>query len=166
MKLLVVSDSHGNCTHLRRAIEKERPDAVAHLGDGRADILHVMADWPQLPLYSVSGNCDRRSNRTPAVAQITLEGVHIMLAHGHTFGVKSGYRTYLDYGARQGMDLLLSGHTHIPCMREDGPLLLLNPGSVGNGPAPTYAVVELADGAVQNWKIKEIEDPVYEWRHL
>ena len=166
MKVLVVSDSHGNCTHLRRAITKERPQAVIHLGDGRRDILEVMGDRPQIPLYSVPGNCDLRSQNLAPVQQITLEGVHILLAHGHTFGVKSGYRTYLNYGHRQEADLILSGHTHVACVWEDGGMLLVNPGSVGNGSHPSYAVLELAGGKVLDCEMKEIQDPVYEWKHL
>lgn len=164
MKLLVVSDSHGNRTHLRRAISLEKPQAVFHLGDGRLDILEVMADWPELPLFSVPGNCDFRSNRIAAVQEVTLEGVHILFAHGHTFGVKNGYESYLRYGQRQGYQLLLSGHTHIPCVWEDQGVLLVNPGSVGNGSHPSYAVLEVAEGAVQDCELKEIQDPVYEWR--
>lgn len=166
MKLLVVSDSHGNCTHLRRAMEQEKPHVVFHLGDGRRDILDVMADWPEIPLYSVPGNCDLRSGNLAPVQQVTLEGVHIMLAHGHTFGVKSGYQSYLNYARRQGVNLLFAGHTHVPCVWEDEELLLINPGSVGNGSHPSYAVLELSDGAVRDCELKEIEDPVYEWRHL
>lgn len=166
MKLLVVSDSHGNCTHLRRAIETEKPQVVFHLGDGRRDILEVMADWPEIPLYSVPGNCDLRSGNLAPVQQVTLEGVHIMLAHGHTFGVKSGYQNYLNYARRQGAKLLFAGHTHVPCVWEDEGMLLINPGSVGNGSHPSYAVLELSDGRVQDCELKEIEDPVYEWRHL
>ena len=56
MKLLILSDSHGNRTHPRRALELEKPQVVFHLGDGRADILAVMADLPEVPLYSVPGN--------------------------------------------------------------------------------------------------------------
>lgn len=166
MKLLVVSDSHGNRTHLRQAIELEKPQAVFHLGDGQGDILAVMADWPELPLYHVPGNCDWRSARAPAVAQVTLEGVHIILAHGHTFGVKSGYQSYLNYGIRQGAKLLLSGHTHVPCVWEDRGIMLVNPGSVGNGSHPTYAVLEVSEGAVRDCQIKEIKNPVYEWQRL
>lgn len=163
MKLLIVSDSHGNRTHLRRALELEKPQAVFHLGDGRPDILAAMSDLPEVPLYSVAGNCDRRC-RLPEVQQVTVAGLQILMAHGHTFGVKSGYQKYLDYGRRQGVKLLLSGHTHIPCIWEDGGLMLINPGSVGNGLNPTYCVLEAEQGEILGCEIKEIADPVFEWR--
>ena len=165
MKLLILSDSHGNRTHLRRALELEKPQVVFHLGDGRADILAVMADLPEVPLYSVPGNCDWRCRLAP-VQQVTVEGLPILVAHGHTFGVKSGYQSYLAYGRRQGARLLLSGHTHVPCVWEDEGIMLVNPGSVGNGQHPTYAVLEVEQGTVKDCQIKQIADPVYEWQTI
>lgn len=162
MKILIFSDSHGNQTHMRRALELERPQAVFHLGDGRADILNVMQDWPETALYSVAGNCDWRSrHRTEEL--VTLEEVRFLLSHGHEHGVKSGYESYIRYGARHKAKVLLAGHTHVPCIWEDRGILLMNPGSVGNGAHPSYGVIEVEAGQVKDCKIKRIKNPVYEW---
>ena len=48
MKIVIFSDSHGNQDNMRQVISKERPDAVFHLGDGRADILTVMEGLPHV----------------------------------------------------------------------------------------------------------------------
>ena len=37
VKILIVSDSHGDSTYLRLAVKKERPDAIVHLGDHASD---------------------------------------------------------------------------------------------------------------------------------
>ena len=34
MKVLVLSDSHGNLTNMVRAVEAESPHMIVHLGDG------------------------------------------------------------------------------------------------------------------------------------
>ena len=33
MKYLVLSDSHGNVDNMARAVEREKPDGIIHLGD-------------------------------------------------------------------------------------------------------------------------------------
>ena len=33
MKYLVLSDSHGNVDNMVRAVEREKPDGIIHLGD-------------------------------------------------------------------------------------------------------------------------------------
>ena len=37
MKLLILSDSHGEQEFMQLAVRRERPDAVIHLGDHCAD---------------------------------------------------------------------------------------------------------------------------------
>ena len=50
-------------------------------------------------------------------------------------------------------DLILCGHTHLPYVRRIGDFMLINAGSVGKpkdgDPRAGYALVELADGAIQ-----------------
>ena len=58
MKILVFSDSHGNPDHMLTAIRREAPDAIFHLGDGESDLRAVKRAFPDLPIYSVRGNCD------------------------------------------------------------------------------------------------------------
>lgn len=160
MNIVIFSDSHGNRANMRQVLEKERPQVVFHLGDGRTDILEVLRDWPGLELHSVVGNCDWRS-RGPAEELVTLEGLRMLLAHGHAYGVKSGYGSYLAYGMRRQAQILLAGHTHTPCIWEDRGILLVNPGSVGNSPRPTYAVLEVEAGQVKRVEIRPVEKPVY-----
>ena len=37
MKMLVLSDSHGNVENMARAVEQVQPDRIAHLGDVMRD---------------------------------------------------------------------------------------------------------------------------------
>ena len=58
MKLLLLSDSHGRVGSLLEAVDRELPDGAAHLGDVSRDAEALAAAYPDLPLWSVLGNCD------------------------------------------------------------------------------------------------------------
>lgn len=143
MKLLVFSDSHKTQRHMVQAVRRESPDAVIHLGDHEQDAQKLMAQYPQLPLYQVCGNCD--PGVAPAVQLLTLEGVRLFLTHGHLYGVKSGLLRAELAAREQQADVLLFGHTHRGCCIQKDGLWLLNPGSCG-GKMPTYGIVNLLDG--------------------
>ncbi len=157
MKILVCSDSHGNWENLQRALELERPDVVFHLGDGRSDILRVIRDWPEVELHSVAGNCDWRS-RQRTEEMVTLEGCRFLLSHGHEHAVKSGYEAYFHYGLRQRVDVLLAGHTHVPCVKYYRGVLLMNPGSIGMGSRPGYGILVPEDGIITRCELKRLPD--------
>ena len=46
MKIVIFSDSHGNCGNMRETLKKERPGMVFYLGDGLSDIEQVMERFP------------------------------------------------------------------------------------------------------------------------
>lgn len=146
LKVLVFSDSHGLLDYMIAAVEREEPDCVLHLGDYWEDAQDLRAIYPEVPLTGVPGNCDWVAD-APLERIITLEGCRIALCHGHTRGVKTGYRDLIDYGETVGADVVLCGHTHRPHYERRGPLHVLNPGSVGRG-APTCALLRLAEGEV------------------
>ena len=58
MKYLVLSDSHGNVDNMARAVEREKPDGIIHLGDCWRDAEELHELFPRLPLEQVPGNCD------------------------------------------------------------------------------------------------------------
>lgn len=145
MKILVVSDSHGNVNNMVLAVERERPDRIFHLGDGWRDAEKLHSMFPEIPLEQVPGNCDFHPVE-PAVKRLELGGKRILLCHGHTYRVKEGLLE-AGYAAQEAQaDLLAFGHTHRPTQEWAGKSLLLNPGSIGYWGDPAYAVVTIADG--------------------
>lgn len=58
MRILVLSDSHGNVDNMARAVELTAPDRVLHLGDCQRDLTALRARFPALPMEGVPGNCD------------------------------------------------------------------------------------------------------------
>lgn len=147
MQILVFSDSHGNVDNMARAVERETPDRIFHLGDGWRDAEALRAWFPDIPLVQVAGNCDFQP-LAPAEQLVALEGKRILLCHGHAYRVKEGL-TAVGYAAQERMlDLLLFGHTHVPTQAWAGKSLLVNPGSIGNWAKPSYAVVRIQDGVL------------------
>ena len=150
MTLLVLSDSHGNTYALREAIDRARPDGILFAGDGLRDLTYCDSN---VPLWAVRGNCDillsqslivnGREIDAPEEEIVVIDGIRILLLHGHTVGVKSGLANAIERAALRGADVLVYGHTHRPVecriTPEDTsygsllqkPLLLFNPGSIG-----------------------------------
>jgi putative phosphoesterase len=127
---------------MNRAILIENPDLLLHLGDGAYDMYRARNEFPAVAAIGVRGNCDVGSDG-PAARTLDLGGVKIHMAHGHLYGVKSGYDTAEAAANREGADILLFGHTHRPLYEMRGALQILNPGSLYGG---HYAVIEIKDG--------------------
>lgn len=145
MKILVFSDSHRSVSPMIRAVEREIPDHLIHLGDLEDDADLLGQAFPRLPLVSVPGNCDGWSC-APLQKLITLSGVPILLSHGHIWQVKKGESTALYAAAKAGAQILLFGHTHRPvCRQEDSGLWVLNPGPARS----SYGVIEIHQGKIQ-----------------
>ena len=87
MKILVLSDSHGNISNMLRAVEAESPRMIFHLGDCWRDAERLLDLVPDIPLCQVPGNCDYRSAE-PTEQLLCLEDKRILLCHGHTYSVK------------------------------------------------------------------------------
>ena len=129
------------------AIEIEKPDLVFFLGDGERDIVKVMDKYPDLPVYAVRGNCDFRSGLSNLL-KCAVGGVTIFMTHGHMSNVK--YEDRLDTLTQQaiqaGAEVALFGHTHSQHLSYNMGVMLLNPGSVGRGYYPGYAVLNIENG--------------------
>ena len=145
MKILVLSDSHGNVDNMARCVEMVAPRHILHLGDCIRDAEALQDLFPHIPMTAVPGNCDW-GRTEPGEVLCELGGKRILMMHGHTRSVK---HTTLNarYAAREaGADILLFGHTHYSCVDYDGTLYVMNPGSIGDYHAPTYGVITIENG--------------------
>jgi len=141
MKILVLADSHGDRTRLRRIIELEKPfDYLIHCGDGVDDLAHVTL--PQsAAVLCVAGNMDRGQAAVgrERLIETELNGVRLLICHGDQFAVHHDYDRLLDEGLRRGVDMICCGHTHIACQLDQQPLLF-NPGPADRG---LYGIITL-----------------------
>lgn len=146
MRILVVSDTHGNAQALRQAVlAQPRAGAVVHLGDGMREAQDVADEFAQLPFYLVRGNCDWGAvgGNVPVTRLETLGGKRIFCTHGHAYEVKFGlYRAVM--AARENRaDVLLYGHTHQAFTDYEDGLYILNPGSLSRGGRPSYGLLDI-----------------------
>ena len=112
MKILVLSDSHGNLSNMIRAVDKESPRMILHLGDCWRDGEKLHDLFPEVPFHQVPGNCDYRSFE-PTEQLLCLKDKRILLCHGHTYGVKQSLLCAGYAAEEQNLDLFLFGHTQI-----------------------------------------------------
>ena len=144
MKILVLSDSHGNTRAVLRAVERH-PDAAAvfFLGDGSRDADALEEKHSRLPVYRVRGNCDFASF-DPVEGLAPLGGVVFFYTHGHAYSVKSGVDELAAAAKARGADVALFGHTHEAlCEMRDG-VALFNPGTLC-GTRGSFGVVTVQD---------------------
>ena len=142
MKILVLSDSHGNIHNMARCVEMVQPRHILHLGDCLRDAEALAELFPHIPLTCVPGNCDwGRTEQAEVLCE--LGGKRILLMHGHTRSVKHTVMNARYAAMEMGADILLFGHTHHSCVDYDGTLYLMNPGSIGDYHAPTYGVITI-----------------------
>ena len=130
MNILVLSDSHGNLSNMEEAVERERPQLILHLGDCWRDAERLAERYPE----------------EPAEKLLFLGDCRVLICHGHTYGVKTSLLAAGLKAEQDQLDAFLFGHTHKPLIDRRGKTLFLNPGSVGKGLRPTYAVLTAEGG--------------------
>jgi len=159
MRLLVVSDTHGNYQLLHRLLQSAGAfDLFIHAGDSGNDLLQLERDFPNLPRYAVAGNCDPFS-RLPRELLFQVGGRRIFLTHGDRYGVKYDLLRLVLQGKENRADLVIFGHTHLPLVEASDGMLLLNPGSLSysrGGGKHSYGWVEIGPGGI-NAEIRTLE---------
>lgn len=141
MKVCVCSDSHGNRDGLKRILELEKPDALLFCGDGIDDFKGL--ELPERALF-VKGNCDFMCDE-PIMREFVLEGVKIIMTHGHKYSVKTTIDIYLSEAFARDANVALFGHTHFQQASYNNGVLLLNGGTMSKN-SGYYAILELENG--------------------
>lgn len=150
MRIAVISDSHGHSGILDRIIRREaNAKAVIFLGDVTSDIEDFTYEYTDKKFYIVSGNCDRFSE-FPYSRTENIGGVNFFITHGHTLMVKGGTAA-LEKAARQSnCQIALYGHTHIPNIKYEDGLYVVNPGSCARSRdgGNSYAAIDIRDNGI------------------
>ncbi len=158
MVLLVASDTHGRTARLAEAVKRAGARYLLFLGDGAREADTVT----ELPVIAVRGNCDFGREDLPLTRVECFSKYRIFMTHGHTLGVKSSPEAAIGAAAREGADVLLYGHTHVPyeAMLPAGrpimggvlqkPLLVVCPGSLGepHDGIPTFATLTVRENGI------------------
>ncbi len=146
MKWMIASDIHGSAYYCRKLLERmeaEKADRLLLLGDilyhgPRNDLPEEYAPKKVIAMLNplkekiccVRGNCDAEVDQMvldfsilDESLELTFDGMPVLAVHGHHLEEQCAE------GIRDGM-IVLSGHTHVPCVREENGVAFLNPGSV------------------------------------
>lgn len=148
----IISDTHGCCNAMDACVSKAKDvDAWFHLGDYAMDANKLGASTGK-QVYSVAGNCDILSD-APLELTVELEGLKLLLIHGHKYGVSvdDTYRACLR-AEELNCNALFYGHTHVSEISNYGGLITVNPGSPSSprsGRRPSFAIAELEDGRIR-----------------
>ena len=145
MKIIVVSDTHGNSSSLERVMKLNRDaDVVVHCGDSRGEMADIKMKYPDKMYYEVKGNCDLGST-LPLTLTFSLDGFTFMVTHGHAYNVKFGTEGLAHAAKEAGADVAFYGHTHIADDSVIDGVRVFNPGACG-GWGATFGVVETRSG--------------------
>ncbi len=153
--ILILSDTHGMKPSVASAVRRfPEADMIFHLGDysSDADYIRRLTDKP---VYNVRGNCDLRASAEQELV-LSVEGVKILLVHGHQQGVKSSLLRLALYAREKEADVALFGHTHIAAEQFHDGVTLYNPGSLGEprmNPA-TVGLMTVDQGSVRFTTVK------------
>lgn len=150
----VFSDSHGYNENMLAVLNQKLPDELIFLGDGELDLIPVRKKYPNLIIHHVRGNCDIAST---ARLQIIIKcgKKKIFMCHGHTMGVKDSLDTLIDTAFAAEANVVLFGHTHMPYTGFSMAMDIMNPGTIGEYPDPTYGVLTI-DGFRVDTKIAHL----------
>ncbi|OGO81370.1 MAG: YfcE family phosphodiesterase [Clostridiales bacterium GWC2_40_7] len=152
MKILVLSDTHGDTNKAEEAIRSNREvNLIIHLGDYFRDAQKLSSLFPEIPIEYIYGNSDFMIEDVPAEKMIEVDGKRIFITHGHRYSVKWDYDKLYRKAEEMNADLLLFGHTHVADIIEKGGYCVLNPGSTSDprdDSNESYAIIEIDNGRV------------------
>ena len=119
----IISDTHGL---LRPEAERylKGSDLIIHAGDiGSVEIIHMLKKLA--PLKAIKGNIDKDkwTEEFPETLDFKFGNKRLFVIHN----IKD-----LEFNhEKKKYDLIISGHSHKPSIKEENGVILLNPGSAG-----------------------------------
>ena len=133
MKILIVSDSHGN-DEILRDLYRMYPnmDYYLHAGDSQSSLMAIY------PFDSVLGNCDFYD--FDLVRKISTPLGYLLMRH------------YPKYSKEEIKDVkfFVHGHTHVARVYKENELYVICPGSVSlprDGTNGTYMIIEISENS-------------------
>lgn len=151
MILGIMSDSHGDCTAVKRAVDLAgKVELWLHAGDLCTDAKYL-EEYSKTKVISVAGNCDGLAALSKVNEFFEVAGKKIWLTHGHELKVKLGLGLIIQrVKSCYHVDLVVYGHTHVVDISQHGDLKILNPGSVARPyyTKPSFLKVKIEDGEI------------------
>ena len=141
MRVLIVSDIHGELKTFQQILKAESYDYLISLGDSELSASDLK---PVDEL--VHGNVFMDLGQPYIIKE--LSGLKVVMTHGHLCHVQRGDEGLIEKGKDFQATLIMHGHTHIARFEKSGPYYLLNPGALygprGSWPA-TYVILKIEE---------------------
>lgn len=128
MKLLITSDVHGDLQGLKEIIERHQ-DIDMHINAG--DMTLDPKYYEPFHIITVKGNNDFGVD-LPYIRILDVQGIKIMLSHGHLEHVKFSLDRLKLRAKLEGVALVIFGHTHERYLMVEEGIMFLNPGALGD----------------------------------
>lgn len=130
MKILIITDSHGNMNGIYGIIAQENPELVIWTGDHSGDGEECSYLFPEIKFYIVKGNCDFFDRKFKDEEILDIDGIKILITHGHLYGVKQNLLELEAVAEKYRVNAVCFGHTHIPYFNEKSGIKYFNPGAL------------------------------------
>lgn len=147
MKILVVSDTHGNHLTPLKLLEETGAEMLIHLGDEFNDALKL-AQLTGIPVIKVPGNCDHKGIEPRELLE-SISDRKFFITHGDIYRVKNGLDRLVEKAKELHASVVLFGHTHMPLIQNQDGVLLINPGTLMSGSdSKSYAILTVTHAKV------------------
>lgn len=146
MRILVLSDTHGETSRVYKVYEKlssQGPlDLIIHCGDYYKDAIQI-GERTGIPVAWVKGNTDGSFSENEYTIVETEFG-NLLVTHGHMENVDFSQQNLYYKALEKGCCAAIYGHTHRAVFTEAGGVYLLNPGSLSkprDGSGGTFGLI-------------------------
>lgn len=146
MKVVIISDSHGNVSKFKDIIILEKPEVVIWTGDCSSDAEIESYIYSDIKFYIVRGNCDLYDTKFNDEEIIEIEGKKIFLTHGHLYEVKRNILKLEKEAEIKKVDVVCFGHTHQPYLELKNSIYYFNPGALKDG---RYGTLEIKNKKIE-----------------
>ena len=155
MKILILSDNHGDMDIVDKILKNEKHDLSIHLGDSQSSESTIRNKFN----YYVEGNNDFWYSQTEESFEI--EGLRFFILHGHTRGISnfSITKPLEKIFNETNADVILYGHTHEYKVVELQDKIAMCPGSLRYSRGPEgigYCIMDIEQGNVKNITFKKV----------
>ncbi len=168
MKIGVISDTHGSLGGWEKCWEIIKgSDIIIHCGDlfnhgpgnpipekySPKELLDIFNNL-NIPILISKGNCDSEVDQTFLNIPLShpflfyqFNNLRILVSHGHIFKKEE----WFELGKKWKVNILISGHTHIPLLEKKENIIILNPGSpsLPKEKIPTCSIIDIIEKSIE-----------------
>ena len=157
MRIGIVSDTHRFTTAIDKAIPYlKHCDLIVHAGDNIDDSYYIEA-VTDVPVVAVKGNCDFYSDPGNDEETFMAEDKKVLVCHGHNYGIKYNLYDLEKRAQDSNADIVIFGHSHVPCYEEKDGVVFINPGSTSlprGGSSKGLGILDVESGEITYERIK------------